>query len=238
MKESMKNRLLLFGLALLLSVTSWGCSSTRGVMFIKPMRVGKYLAQHGYNDLKNKKNLTSAEKKKLAHQKLMSKVPDGDRILGGFCTDSQVVAQLNELQTIQSQCQKKLKYHTDRAAVQGTLYWSFLLGTVGTGTAMIIGGVAASKDAAPVLAVLFGGLTLSSALISGIFGFDGNQERHKLRAQRLDNYMWTLRVRIVSEVCNAKSVEIARAKLKRIQQRTRYFCSMQPDDGIYRPPTN
>lgn len=224
-------------------------------MYLRPERVAKYLknrpdpaaapakdAKDGKDGKggKDGKALKSAPppaalEERKAEEELLTKIPDGDRILGGFCTDPETNSKLQEFQALQAKCRTKLKKHVNGANLNGGLYWGFLVGTAVAGGGIFLGFIPEDKALGGILSVIFGGLSLTGALVSGLGGFDGRQERHKMYAYRLDNYMWTLRIRIVSEVCNAKTVEIARIKLKQIYNQAGRMCGVHPDDGIYRP---
>ncbi len=247
---------------LVLGFVSTGCHTTRGVMYIKPDRVGKYIkqlkeeeaasapapapAKDGKNgkDGKDGKDGKApapapAQPNEAELQKRyanLENVPDGNRILGGFCTDPAVKNNLFELQKLEPKCSTKVNTLSKQAKTQGILYWTFLGLTTVSGAGMVVGGVAAPSDVAGPLALGFGIATLTFAVVNGVGGFDGRQERLKLLSSRLDNYMWSLRMRIMFEVCNAKTVELARTRLKRIMTQAEMYCSEKPDDGTYHPP--
>lgn len=210
-----------------------GCQSFKNAMYLKKGRAGDF-----YN--KQQTALSPAQANERARmRKLVATMPDSNRVLGGFCTDKQVIASLDEVRKLGDDCRNRLTDFADQAHLQGRLYWGFLIASIATGAGMIIGGLAPSDpEVKGWLAFSFGSATLTLSLINGLGGFDGRQTVLTMQAKKLDNLMWTMRLRILAEVCNAKNVTLARRQAAQIARMTRNMCVANPkDDGVYHIPT-
>ena len=168
---------------------------------------------------------------------LLQELPEGRKILGGYCNDEQVKAEIQKIQELQKVCSSRVNEFRNGANLFGGLYWGFLGTTFATGGAMIASGLLIEdKNTASLLAVVFGSVSLVSALTSGLGAFGARQELYKKDATKLDNYMWTVRARLLNEVCNAPSEKVARMRIKKVSTKLKRFCTANiHDDGIYRP---
>jgi hypothetical protein len=224
----------------IITISSSGCLHTRGAMYLQKERVGVFL--ENTQEQAPAKGVDLETHKKWRER--LANVPDGNRILGGFCAeDEQILTVLRAIDGLRPQCQQRLYDDASSANFQGRLFWGFLGGTVlaGTGT-IIFAGLALSSDTAKtglgITGVIFGITTLVGALTNTLGGFDARQERYKILARRLDNFMWTLRLRVMAEVCNAKDRNTAHQQVVYIYKMTQHYCTHSlGDDGTYRIPT-
>lgn len=223
---------LLMCIFILLSSTI-GCTSTRKTMYLGSKRVGDYIAHSEGQAIRDNAELWKVRKAHLRNY------PDGNRLFGGFCTDKAVKRSLKQLRALKDPCIARTTDYNEQANLQGRLFWGFLSASIVTGAGMIVGGLAPSDPAVKGwMAFSFGAATLGLAAVSGFGGFDGKQTVFQMRAKKLDNLIWTMRLRFIAEVCNAKTVHIARQQAKQIVRMTRSMCvSNYQDDGIYRIPT-
>ncbi len=212
-----------------------GCLKTRGVMYLKPKQVGVYLSETKGES--PPEGIDSNTWKYWREQ--MPKVPDGNRILGGFCTDKRVLHVLDAIDQLGPTCQKRLYREMKDANFQGKLFWSFVGVTASSGLlAIIFAAVPIDPEARAWLGFTFGTISLTSAMVNFFGGFDARQEKFKMRAKQLDNFMWTLRLRISNEVCNAPDVQTARRQIVQIYRMTLRFCTApRKADGSYYIPT-
>lgn len=219
--------LLLAGLALS------GCQSVRGVMYLKKARVGDHIARLDKKPPGG--DPVAWDQRKV----ILEKVPDGNRILGGFCTDERVQSSLRRLRKLKDACRERMISKAEESNLNSRVFWSLLSTTVVLGAGMIITGVAITDpEAKGWTAFSFGAATVAVALVNGLGGFDGRAAQLAKRARKIDNWMWTMRLRVIAEVCNAKSREVARQQADQIARSTRALCITNVvDDGIYRIPT-
>ncbi|TNE47484.1 MAG: hypothetical protein EP343_20145 [Deltaproteobacteria bacterium] len=225
----------------MVALSSSACLNTRGAMFLGKGKVAEYLEKtRGKNPPKGVDFDTY-----ITWRQRMAEMPDGNRILGGFCTDPQVVPVLEAIDDMRTTCQKRLYRDASAANYQGKLFWGFLSATLVAGAgAFALGGGAfavqdeSTKDGLGITAAVFGGLALVAALTNGLGGFDARQERHKIEARRVDNYMWSLRQRVTVQVCNAKSRGAAVQQIVYIYKLTQQYCTRaKVGDGYYTVPT-
>lgn len=222
---------------MILASTGTGCLHTRGAMFLGKGRVGEHLEKtRGQRPPEGVDFETY-----ITWRQRLSEMPDGNRILGGFCSDNSVEPVLQAIDGLRPQCQKRLFQDASSANLQGRLFWGFLGTTIGTGAAAFAfgGGAFAVSDATAktvlgVTSAVLGTSALLAALINGFGGFDARQERHKIEANRIDNFMWSLRQRVIVEVCNAKDRATAVQQIVYIYKMTQQYCSRSDSgDGIY-----
>lgn len=229
-------------LLFLACAVSAGCAlQTRGAMYLQKERVGVYLDKTKRSQPPKGIDLTTY----LIWRGRLGEMPDGNRILGGFCTDEGVVPVLEAIDGLRPTCQKRLYKEASAANYQGKLFWGFLGFTLSSGAVAIgmgAGALAASdtgtKDILGFMAAGFGAAAFVSALVNGFGGFDARQEKYKLYTRRIDNFMWSLRQRVIVEVCNAKSRGAAVQQIVYIYNMTKRYCtSGEAGDGTYRIPT-
>ncbi len=228
-------------LLLVFSVGSAGCLQTRGAMFLQKQRVGVYLDKTKGVRPPEGVDFTTF----LIWRARMSEMPDGNRILGGFCTDKKVLPVLQAIDTLRPTCQRRLYREASSANQQGKLFWGFFSTTLGAGALAIGMGAGAlavtdpdAQKALGVVAAVSGSVALLAALINGLGGFDARQEKYKIRTKRIDNFMWSLRQRVIVEVCNAKNLGTAVQQSVFIYNMTQRYCtSEESGDGTYRIPT-
>ncbi|MEM1009102.1 MAG: hypothetical protein AAGJ35_08865, partial [Myxococcota bacterium] len=171
----------------------------------------------------------------------LRKVPDGNRILGGFCSAPELRDDLYRLQSLAQRCREKLRSLRDGGSTQGNVYAGLLTTTIVSGVAAITSGAigASTPNGQEVGAWMFfgfGTVTLIAAVINDLGGFRYRYREAKRQATRLDNLMWTMRLRVGVEVCNASSEQQAQVKLQNITHRLQSSCAEQyKDDGVYRP---
>ena len=228
-KIPQSTRVVFLGL-LLAALTLGGCQSVKGVMYLHPKRVGDHLA-------KTNNSLTETDYIRQ-RRKWIRKIPDGNRILGGFCTDKQVLISLKKLRKLAVHCSRRTHGLATRAGLQNSLFWGFLLSTAAAGAGMIITGIAIQDaEAKGWTSFAFGATTFTLAMITGLGGFDGRQSVLNMRAKKVDNFMWTMRLRVIAEVCNAKSVRAARQQMAQLARDTKRLCITEPlDNGYYTIP--
>lgn len=210
--------------------------TTRGVIYLSPERSGAYLAKENKPDSGKEKVLV--EKALKEARELLRMVPDGNRILGGFCTDPTIARKIADLQDVAPQCRKKLKRYQNKSNFHSTLFWSFFGATGATGLGMALGGFLGSPgEVRAGLVIGFGSAMVALALTTTIGPFARISSRQKTLGQRLDNYMWTLRRRVTAEVCTAPNRATAAYRLAQIHRTLHTMCtSNKPDDGLYTIP--
>lgn len=208
--------------------------STRGVIYLNAERAGQYLAQEKKPSRSEEKVLV--EKAVEEARKLLRTVPDGNRILGGYCTDSALSKQISDIQDLAPRCREKLKIYQNKSNLHSALFWSFLGATAASGLGMAIGGFAAQDGQTRAGFVLgFGIPMLTFALTNAIGPFARISSAEKTVGERIDNYMWTLRRRISVEVCTAPNQATAAYRLAKIYRSLHSYCaSNETDDGLYR----
>lgn len=234
MTKTTSRRKLIF-LTLLCTVAISGCTNTRGAIYLHSEKVNVYLAREKKPELSSKK-AKKVESALVQARDVLKKVPDANRILGGFCTKPSVIAKIRKIQDLAPKCRLKLKALQDTSNTHGIISWSILGGTAATGVAMVLGGLFAPDDAKVPVAVVFGSIMLVSALTNGFGPFSRWYETYRVRATKIDNYMWTLRKRIGSEVCIAPSLEVANISAQKIVKEFKDICTSKlEDDGTYRP---
>lgn len=184
------------------------------------------------------KNLQARIKTWERRRALMVSMPEGREKLGGYCTKPKVRTMLDKLEGMVGTCRQTLKKFEKQANDQGIVYWTFLGAGLAVAASSVIALALNKEDGTSTNVAL--GLGITGALLVSVVpigGFDSRQERYKERARRLDNYMWSLRLRIGKEVCNATTVELAVKKLEPIMRRAKELCDgNNPDDGMYRLP--
>jgi hypothetical protein len=212
----------------------FGCSvDVKGIMYVKKEQVGTYIDREKPT---GKETLVQQD-----YQKILSQVPDGDRILGGFCSQPDMQEDLKRLEELTNLCQKKLRQYTEDGNNNGRIYVGLLGGTIGGGLALIGAGiigvaVPSTAEAMGWVVLGFGVATLALSLANSIGGFNYKYRENKRQAVRLDNMMWTMRLRLGVQVCNASSAERARIRLRNISHMMEMTCNTNfQDDGIYRP---
>ncbi len=213
-----------------------GCMTTRGIIYLNPTRSGAYLAKEKKPTQSKKKVMV--EKAVEEARKLLRTVPDGNRILGGFCSTPAISRTLAKIQDLAPLCRKKLKKHQNTSNIHQALFWSFLGATGVTGISMALGGFLAEDGATKGALVLgFGIPMMTFALVNTIGPFARIASRQRTLGGRIDNYMWTIRRRISVEVCNAPNRATASYRLAKIHQSIHTMCtSVKPDDGMFRIP--
>lgn len=212
-----------------LAFLSSGCINVRGVMYVGKRKVNDFLT-----DRKPDQAGLPSTPKRLEY---LRQVPDGERILGGFCSDPEISDGLKSLRSRQAECITKVDGFSDRARTNAIVHYSLLSSTAVLGSLMIVFGVAIpEKGVAAGLAVGFGAGALVSALVDSFGSFDSRFWQNKTAAERLDNYLWTMRVRVSVEVCNAPDLQIARVRMRQIVRNFQSTCSPKyEDDGTYPP---
>lgn len=210
-----------------------GCMTTRGILYLNPTRSGAYLSKE--NKPTQKKPLV--EKAVEEARKLLRTVPDGNRVLGGFCTDNKLARQISDIQDLAPLCRKKLKKYQNKSNLYKALDWGFFGATVASGLFLSIGGFAASPEAKGPIVVASGSMMLAFVLTTSIGPFARISSHQQSLSERLDNYMWTIRRRITNEVCNAPNRATAAYRLARIHNTIHTMCTAtQPDTGLYKLP--
>lgn len=259
---SMRNaRILWLCAALSFLFGTTGCLSTRNTMYLNKKRAAAYLASLDQTAPSDKKDPKAKDPKakdpkakdpkakdpdsesdaslvlNAKQRQLVAEVPDARKILGGYCNKPEIEAEISKMAAMTKTCQDRTDVLRYSSNLNGALFWGFLGGTVVSGAGMIAGGILPEdKGLAAGLAVGFGSAALLFSVINGFGGFDARQEISKMRATRLDNYMWTMRSRIVSEICNAPSEAVALRRVRGVRVRLSRYCSgKDSDDGIYRP---
>lgn len=239
MKQLYRNRFLL-PMLLVCVMLFPGCLTSRGVMYLGKERVDDYLA-------KEKRPASAKGKKKEVEsviersRLLLRKVPDGNRIMGGFCTKKYIREQFQELIDVAPKCRKKLKLYQGSSNVNNIVFWSLLGSSIGLGVALGVS-VAATPpqegNTRLVLALVFGSLTVATAIVNTTVPFNEWQHEARVKMGRIDNYMWTLRKRVQIEVCNARNRDVAFDRMDMITRDFRLLCTApEQDNGIYRIPT-
>ncbi len=228
--------LALFACSLLAPLLA-GCSvNVKGIMYIHKDPVARYIAEQKPTG----KDALVKEK----FQETLKEVPDGDRILGGFCTNEEIAKEIEMLRGITQACHRKLQKYQQDGSYNGNVYVGLLAGTIGAGlltiTAGVLGAVGAfgtdSGNIGGWLVLGFGVPTLALSLANSIGGFNYRYRENYRQATRLDNLMWTMRLRLGVEVCNARNVERARVKVANIRHMMEMTCADNfSDDGTYRP---
>lgn len=213
-----------------------GCMSTRGIIYLNSERAGQYLAQEKRPSRSEEKVLV--EKAVEQARILLRTVPDGNRILGGYCTDPALAKQISDIQDLAPICRTKLKQYQSKSNLHSALFWSFLGATGAFGVGMSIGGFAAPDGQTRAGLVLgFGIPMLALALTTAVGPFARISSAEKTLGEHIDNYMWTLRRRISVEVCTAPNQATAAYRLAKIHRSMQTYCSeAPPDDGLYRMP--
>lgn len=222
---------------MMLGSTGVGCLHTRGAMYLGKGRVGEHLEKTRGQRPPDGVDFDTY----VTWRQRLSEMPDGNRVLGGFCTDSSVEPVLQAMDGLRPTCQKRLFQDASAANLQGRLFWGFLGTTIGAGATAVAfaGGAFAVSDSSAktglgVAAAVAGTTSLLAALINGLGGFDARQERHKIQANRVDNFMWSLRQRVIVEVCNAKDRATAVQQIVYIYKMTQQYCSRDDSgDGTY-----
>ncbi|MCB9643167.1 MAG: hypothetical protein H6728_08835 [Myxococcales bacterium] len=217
-----------------------GCTvNVKGIMYLQKERVTRYIAE--------KKPTGKNALVKENYQDVLKEVPDGDRILGGFCTNDEIAKEISMLRNLTQQCHRKLQKYQRDGTHNGNVYVGLLGGTIGAGALTIMAGIlgAAGVFGAPAsasaniggwLVLGFGVPTLALSLANSIGGFNYRYREYKRQAIRLDNMMWTMRLRLGVEVCNARNVDRARVKVGNIRRMMEMTCAENfNDDGTYRP---
>lgn len=228
-----------------------GCLNTRGIIYVKKDKVGTFLAKaDGTSSEKEggkSKEPTSQPAEasgeeppfvlNTINRASLQELPDGRKIMGGYCNEGEVKAEIQRIQEMQKVCGSRVNEFRNSANLFGGLYWGFLGATFATGAGMVASGLLIEdKNTAATLAVVFGSISLVSALTSGFGSFGARQELYKKDATKLDNYMWTVRARLLNEVCNAPSQKVAQMKAKKIGHKLKQYCTANVhDDGVYRP---
>jgi hypothetical protein len=219
-----------------------GCLTARGVLYLEKEQIETYLA-------KEKRPTGGGEKEKMLEQSvekaraLLREVPDGNRIMGGFCTQKYVTDKFQELVDASPTCRKKIKVYQNQSNTYGIVFWSLLGATAGTGLAMGISIAAlpptSANGAARVgLGLGFGIPMVLLAIANTSVPFSEWQDEARVKMQRIDNYMWTLRKRVQIEVCNAGSEDVAFDRMDEISRDFKLLCNApETDDGVYRIPT-
>jgi len=226
--------------ALALGVFFSGCVTSKGVLYLQTETVQQYLSKEQRPQASTAEKIL-AEKGIEEARKTLREVPDGDRILGGFCTEAEIRQELQSIVDRAPMCRKRQQHHQTRGNTYAIVFWSLLGGTAATGAAMMIAGIAAipnstTVSAAPGLALGFGIPMVLIALTTQIAPFRRWQLESQEIAIRLDNYLWTLRKRISIEVCNAKDRQTAFDALRHIASTMDVSCrDDKEDDGIYKP---
>ncbi len=214
-----------------------GCSvNVKGIMYIHKEPVARYIAEQKPTG----KDALVKEK----FQETLKEVPDGERILGGFCTNEEIAKEIEMLRGMTQACHRKLQKYQQDGSYNGNVYVGLLAGTIGAGlltiTAGVLGAIKAfgtdSENIGGWLVLGFGVPTLALSLANSIGGFNYRYRENHRQATRLDNLMWTMRLRLGVEVCNARNVERARVKVANIRHMMEMTCSENfSDDGTYRP---
>lgn len=237
---SLRIRLSLLPLFSLLLAFSSGCVTSKGVLYLQTETVQDYLAKE-QRPAPTTPEKTLAEKGIEEARKTLRDVPDGDRILGGLCTETDIKQELQAIVDRAPTCRKRQQSHQTRGNTYAIVFWSLIGGTAATGAAMLIAGIAAIPNpsttaAAPGLALGFGIPMFLAALTTQIAPFRRWQLESQEIAIRLDNYLWTLRKRISIEVCNAPNRQTALDALRFIASTMDASCrDEKEDDGLYRP---
>ncbi len=210
-----------------------GCMSTRGIIYLNPERSGAYLAKEKKPTDSQKKQTVEAAVEKA--RVLLRTVPDGNRILGGYCTDSRLARQISDIQDLAPTCRVKLKKFQNKSNFHTSLFWGFLGGTAATGIAMVIGGLAPEPGEVKAgLVIGFGIPMVALALTNAVGPFARIASRERTLGERIDNYMWTLRRRISVEVCTAPNRATAAYRLAQIHRRIHKWCTTdKPETGLY-----
>jgi hypothetical protein len=213
--------------------------NTRGIIYLNPQRASDYLAKEHQPKNPNARQ-QQIEVAVEDARKLLRTIPDGNRILGGYCTDPQVMQQIQQIQELAPNCREQLHVHQSNSNLHGIIFWSLLGATAATGVTMAIGGVAISDGQARVQWLLGWGIPmLSFALTNSIGPFARLQSYHRTIGERIDNYAWTLRQRISVEVCTAPNLSTAQYRLTQIYKATKQHCTVKtPDDGLYELPSH
>lgn len=229
--------LLWVGLLLPASILFSGCMGTRGMMYLHPERSAVYLSKE--NKPSGKKSSVMVEGAVQKARDLLQTIPDGRRRLGGFCTEKDISKRLRKLMLSTPKCRQKLALFQNQSNTFGVVFWSLLGATAVTGLAGVIGGAAAPDgDTRATLMIVFGSISLVTALTNSIGPFSRIQDRNKALGMRLDNYMWTLRKRVSVEVCTAPDKATATHRLGKIEARVNKLCvSEKPDNGLYELPS-
>lgn len=240
MVKKMKMSFFLFFVALFFLVFHVGCLTARGVLYLEKEQVENYLA-------KEKRSVGGGEKEKMLEQSvekaraLLREVPDGNRIMGGFCTQKYITDKFQELVDAAPTCRKKIKVYQNQSNTYGIVFWSLLGATATTGLAMGIGIAALpmSNGSARVgLGLGFGIPMVLLAITNTSVPFSEWQDESRVKMQRIDNYMWTLRKRVQIEVCNAGSEDVAFDRMDEIVRDFKLLCNApETDDGVYRIPS-
>ncbi len=234
-------------LGLLFGVLLWmtGCTSTRGSLYLRNESVHDYLkkklevskkCKEAKDDSMKKEHCQLVDSAVEEAREMLKSVPDASRRLGGFCTKPEILSQLRMIQDEAPTCRKKLKSYQNTSNTNGIVYWSILGGTALTGAAMVIGGVLAPDDGTRAGVVLGFGIPMTlAALTNAIAPFGRNYTVNQYKAYRIDNYLWSLRVRISIEVCNAADLDAAVRHVQEIVKDTKAYCAGRDDDGLFRP---
>ena len=237
--QLLRGAIALIFLALLTSTTA--CFHTKGSMYLGKNSVGSYLDKN--KEIIVPKGVDSKTYKEW--HKNLGKIPDGNRILGGFCASNQKVRTiLSAMDSMRPLCQHRLYQDTRGANLKGKLFWWFFAGSTGAGATTILTSAialsASSKDTQTnwgVVSVVFGTFTLAGILVNSLANFSARHDRHKILANQIDNFMWTLRLRIISQVCNAKDDGTAVQQAVFIYKMTQRICTHpRSGDGNYRIP--
>jgi hypothetical protein len=233
----------LFFLSLIILPLQSGCLVARGTLYLEKERVDTYLAKEQrppeVKGDKQKEVEAAVEKSRL----LLRQVPDGNRIMGGFCTQKYVLDKIQEIIDNAPKCRDKLQIYQSQSNVNGIVFWSLLGATVGAGIAM---GLGVALPQGPNSGSLRVGLGLGFgipmvllAITNTTVPFSEWQDEARVKMNRIDNYMWTLRKRLQIEVCNAPSEDLALDRMDAITIDFKMMCNApDADDGTYRIPTN
>ncbi len=218
-----------------LAVTSTGCVYTRGIMYLNPEKVGTYLSKEEKPEKLLNEDKILVEEAVEEARKLLRKIPDGNRILGGFCTDPEIRKEILSIQDYSSSCRKRLEHYQNKGNLYTAIHWGIAGGAAATGLGMIIGGLIPAKGETRAGLILgFGIPMLTFALVDAFAPFARWSSQYSKKATYLDNYIWTLRRRISVEVCTARDRSIALFRLKKIKKQVDILCKGSPKEAEYK----
>ena len=160
-----------------------GCMSTRGIIYLNPERSGAYLAKEKKPTASKKQKTVEGAVEKA--RVLLRTVPDGNRILGGYCTDPKLARQISDIQDLAPNCRVKLKKFQNKSNLHSTIFWSLFGAASATGIAMVVGGLGAQDGPTRAgLVIGFGIPFVATALTSAIGPFARISSRQQTLGQQ------------------------------------------------------